>query len=100
MATTVLATPGERPGDRTKAISSKRSWSCAALAAAGAILAGLVSAEAKIKTPPQIHNAQWFQHQKCLNDPSLCPSNQSGRGNLRPPRRPCYKQVGWNTVPC
>jgi hypothetical protein len=55
----------------------------AALVAAGVILAGLVTAEAKIKTLPQIHNAQWFQHQKCLNDPSLCPSNQGGSGSGR-----------------
>jgi hypothetical protein len=77
MATTVPAMSGKRPGDRTKAISSKRLLSCAALVAAGVMLLGLVSAEAKIKTPPQIHNAQWFQHQKCLKDPTLCPSAQS-----------------------
>jgi hypothetical protein len=34
---------------------------------------------------PQLHNAQWFQQQKCLNDPTLCPSGQSGLG------RPCHR---------
>jgi hypothetical protein len=69
-----------------KAISRKRLVSRATLVAAGVILLGLVTAEAKInKGPPQIHNAQWFQHQKCLNDPTLCPSASSGSG--RPTRR-------------
>jgi hypothetical protein len=86
MATTVPATPGERPGDWTGAISSKRLVSRAALAAAGIIFLGLAPAEAKVNKEiikvPQVHNAQWFQHQKCLNDPENCPS--PGR-----PPRPC-----------
>jgi hypothetical protein len=98
MATTVPATPGEQPGDRTKAISSKRLLSCAALVAAGVILAGLVTAEAKIKTPPQVHNAQWFQHQKCLQDHTLCPSASSGAGWCY--KRPHYGPQRLVRVPC
>jgi hypothetical protein len=98
MATTVPATPGERPGDRTGAISSKRLVSRAALAAAGIILLGLAQAEAKLNKEiikvPQVHNAQWFQHQKCLNDPKNCPT--SG-----PPQR-CYKwsHAAQRILPC
>jgi hypothetical protein len=86
MAATVLAMPGERPGDRTKVTSTKRLLLLAALAGAGVILVGLVPAGAKINKEinkvPQVHNGQWFQHQKCLNDPKNCPSPS------RPPR-PC-----------
>jgi hypothetical protein len=96
MATTLPATPEERPSDRTKAIASKRLLSRAALVVAGVILVGLVPAEAKInKGPPQVHNAQWFQHQKCLNDPKNCPS-PSGPGW-------CYKRYHYSylvRVPC